>query len=118
MRWELIGAVAAGVAIAGGIVAWPRPTLICLGLISLLLGLLGIATLKIENAPALGVAIVGGIALIGFGALFGLVEALLQETRRLSLGKRPEAANPAGGQGSPEARREAGKPEDRIEPKL
>lgn len=118
MRWEMIGALGAGVAMAGAIVVWPRPALICLGLISLLLGLLGMTTLKAENIPALGVAVIGGIGLIGFGALVGIVEALLKETRRL----RPDPTQGAnaldGERGAPETRRDPVKTEVRIEPKL
>ena len=90
MHWEIIAAVIGGIVTAYGLVAWPRPALICTGLLSLMLGLLSLASLKTISFPAL-IAVFAGIGLIGFGALIGLVEALLTETRR-SLGNAPRSA--------------------------
>ena len=114
MRWEMVAAVAAGLAIAGSIAVWPRPALMCLGVVSLLLGLLGLSTLKVMSIPAL-VAIIGGIGLIGFGRLVGLVEQLLRDTRMRRNGTLigdSQAPGPAA------PNRDTGRQEDRIEPRL
>ena len=113
LRVENIAAVVAGLVIAGILIAWPRPTLICLGLLSLLLGLLGISTLKAVNIPAL-VAIIGGIGLIGFGRLVGTVEELLKETMagRKREGAAPDYPSPLDSTGTPASSH------GRVEPRL
>jgi hypothetical protein len=65
--WQVVASLAAGLAIGATVIGWPRLALICLGLVSLLLGLLGISTLKVMSSPAL-LAIIGGIGLIGLGS--------------------------------------------------
>ena len=118
-RWEIVGCWVAGLAIAGSIVAWPRPALICLGLLFLLLGLLGLSTLKVISIPAL-VAIIGGIGLIGFGRLVGVVEQLLQETKlhRSSNVTTGEMHADYTSAAKSEPKREPGKAEGRIEPRF
>ena len=80
MRWEMIAAVVGGIAIAWGLVAWPRLVLICTGLMSLMLGLLSLVSLKTITTPSL-ITVFAGIGLIGFGAFVGRIEALLTDTR-------------------------------------
>ena len=114
MRWEMVAAVAAGLTIAASLAVWPRLALMCLGLVSLLLGLLGISTLKVMSIPAL-IAIIGGIGLIGFGGLVGLMEQLLKELRIRRNGAVLGDPEPPG---PPAPNRDAGRQDDRIEPRL
>jgi hypothetical protein len=117
--WQVAACLVAGIAIAAAIVVWPRPALMCLGLVSLLLGLLGFATLRMAILPAV-VAVIGGVGLIGFGVLVGLAQALLREVR-------PPGGDGAGGQPTADARdaspgadqpRQRAPTEDRVEPTL
>jgi hypothetical protein len=116
LDWEVVAAVAAGLAIAGAIMAWPRPALICLGVVSLLLGLLGLATLKVMSIPAL-VAMLGGVGLIGFGRLIGAVEQLLTETR-MGKDRNRAAADRQGPPTSSEVETDPLTSDQRIEPRL
>ena len=114
MNWEVVASLAAGLAIAGGVTAWPRQALICLGLVSLLLGMLGLSTLKVISIPAL-VAVLGGIGLIGFGRLVGAVEELLKETR---IRTDRDGTKSHGASTSSAAKREPVNSGERIEPRL
>ncbi len=80
MRWEVIAAVIGGLAVAWGMVAWPRIALVGVGLLALILGLLSLATLKMVSTPA-AAAIFVGVGLIGLGAVVAHVQTLLVETR-------------------------------------
>jgi hypothetical protein len=115
LEWEVITSLAAGLAIAGILVAWPRPALICLGIVSLLLGMLALATLKLMNIPAL-VAVLGGIGLIGFGRLVGAVDQLLRETRMQRDQKRTVLEEPRP-LSTIEVNREPAMSDERIEPR-
>jgi hypothetical protein len=115
LRWEVAASVLVGVAIAAGIVLWPRLVLISLGLVSLLLGLGAAVTLRLANIPVV-MAILGGVGLIGFGVLAGMVEALLKEARR--------APHLDGSRNGPLGHAEPSLPQgaevrrDRVEPRL
>jgi hypothetical protein len=89
LRWEMLAALIGGAMIAGGLVVWPRLVLLCVGLLSLMLGLLSLVALKTISGPSL-ITVFAGIGLIGFGALVGRIEALLSEIRL-----RPDAARRA-----------------------
>lgn len=119
MRWEMGAAIAAGIAVAAAIVLRPRLALLCLGLLSLLLGLNSLAMLKVESMPAL-VAVLGGIGLLGLGALTGVVEDLRNETRLLRLSSGGGATTMAETRDLADAgpKRDPGKPDNRVEPRL
>ena len=118
MRWEYVASLGVGLGIGALIVMRPSPALVCLGLLSLLLGLMAASTLKIVTVPAL-VAILGGIALIGLGRLVGLIEALVRQFReanRLAVDRGASVDNAASG--SPALRPTAAKTDHRVEPHL
>jgi hypothetical protein len=115
----MVAAVAAGIAIAAVTVVWPRLALMFVGLVSLLLGLLALSAANAVSIPALS-AILGGVALIGFGRLVGILEALLHETRSRGVG-RPGGAKTDRNKREPvepDVRREQGRVANRIEPRL
>jgi hypothetical protein len=80
LPWEWIAAASGGIALSWGLVVWPRLAFIGLGLVTLLLGLLSIATLKMLSAPSVG-AVFAGLVLLGIGAIVAHVQALLAEAR-------------------------------------
>ena len=116
---QIAACLVAGIVLAAAIVVWPRPALICLGLVSLLLGLLGFATLTIATLPAV-VAIIGRNRADRLRRAGRACKALLREAKLLG-------GNGASGQPNPDVRdappgvdqpRQRTPTEDRVEPTL
>jgi len=116
-HWEMIATLVGGVLAAWGLVAWPRPVLACIGLLSLLLGLLSLVLLNTVTVSAL-LAVLGGVGLIGFGALVGSIEALLTETRLRSVAAQGSTVVDSVGLAGAHVASEPSRAESRVEPRL